>query len=66
MTLDHQHTRIELLDADEEARYIVRDGLEILAIMRGLVASRAGVTLLARSAPSIGRIGPTPAGSATT
>jgi c-di-GMP-binding flagellar brake protein YcgR len=49
MTLDHQHTRIELLDADEEARYIVRDGLEILAIMRGLVASRALVS--ARLAP---------------
>lgn len=49
MTIDPDHTRIELIHADDEAKYVMRDGREILAILRNLVAARALVS--ARLAP---------------
>ncbi len=49
MTIDPDDTRIELIHADDEAKYVLRDGREILAILRNLVAGRALVS--ARLAP---------------
>ena len=49
MTIDHEDTRIELIHADDEAKYVLRDAREILAVLRNLVGARALVS--ARLAP---------------
>lgn len=49
MATDHDDTRIELIHAADEARYVLRDARDILAILRKLVSARALVN--ARLAP---------------
>jgi len=49
MSIEHEDTRIELIHADDEAKYLLRDGREILAILRNIIAARALVS--ARLAP---------------
>ncbi len=49
MTIDQEDTRIELIHADDEAKYVLRDAREILAIVRNLLGARALVS--ARLAP---------------
>ena len=39
MTIDHEDTRIELIHADDEAKYVLRDAREILAVLRNLVGA---------------------------
>ncbi len=49
MSIDHEDTRIELIHAEDEAKYLLRDSREILAILKNIVAARALVS--ARLAP---------------
>ena len=49
MSIDQEDTRIELIHADDEAKYVLRDAREILAVLRNLVGARALVS--ARLAP---------------
>ena len=41
MAIEHAHTRVELIHADDEARYLLNDPLEIVAILRQLIEARA-------------------------
>jgi c-di-GMP-binding flagellar brake protein YcgR len=49
MSIDQEDTRIELIHAEDEAKYLLRDSREILAILKHIVAARALVS--ARLAP---------------
>lgn len=49
MSIDHEDTRIELIHAEDEAKYLLRDSREILAILKNVVTARALVS--ARLAP---------------
>ncbi len=49
MPTDQEDTRIELIHAEDEARYVLREPREIVAILRQLIAARALVS--ARLAP---------------
>lgn len=41
MSIEHVHTRVQLLHADDAARYLIHDPREIRAIVKGLIATRA-------------------------
>lgn len=49
MSIDQEDTRIELIHADDETKYLLRDRREIVAILKHIVAARALVS--ARLAP---------------
>ena len=49
MSIDQEDTRIELIHAEDEAKYLLRDSREILAILKHIVTARALVS--ARLAP---------------
>ena len=49
MSIDQEDTRIELIHAEDEAKYLLRDSREILAILKHIVSARALVS--ARLAP---------------
>jgi c-di-GMP-binding flagellar brake protein YcgR len=49
MSIDQEDTRIELIHAEDETKYLLRDSREILAILKHIVSSRALVS--ARLAP---------------
>lgn len=44
MSIEHEHTRVELIHAEDEAKYLLRDAREIHAILRNLIAARALVS----------------------
>jgi c-di-GMP-binding flagellar brake protein YcgR len=50
MSIDQEDTRIELIQTEDESRYLLRESRDILAIMKHIVAGRALVS--ARLAPS--------------
>ena len=41
MAIEHEHTRVELIHADDEARYLLSDRREIAAILRQLIEAHA-------------------------
>ena len=41
MAIEHEHTRVELIHADDEARYLLSDPREIAAILRQLIEAHA-------------------------
>lgn len=45
MSIEHEDTRIELIHADDEEKYLLRDGREILAILKSIIAARALVSV---------------------
>ena len=49
MSIDQEDIRIELIHAEDEAKYLLRDSREILAILKHMVTVRALVS--ARLAP---------------
>ena len=44
MAIEHEHTRVELLHADDEARYLLSDPRAIAAILRQLIEAHALVS----------------------
>lgn len=45
MSIEYEHTRVELLQAEDEAKYLLRERTEILFLLRSLLASRALVSV---------------------
>ena len=41
MAIEHEHTRVELIHADDESRYLLSDPREIAAILRQLIEAHA-------------------------
>lgn len=45
MPIEHQHTRVELIRAEDTARYLLRERTEVLYVLRALAAARALVSV---------------------
>lgn len=45
MPIEHQHTRVELIRAEDDAKYLLREKADILYILRGLASSRSLVSM---------------------